>query len=45
MRDLLSGLLALLIAFGGGYWYGKSVEKDAQQAEVFDAASLSRLVK
>ena len=34
MRDLLSGLLALLIAFGGGYWYGKSVEKDAQQAEV-----------
>jgi hypothetical protein len=34
MRDLLSGLIALLIAFGGGYWYGKSVEKDAQQAEV-----------
>ena len=34
MRNLLSGLLALLIAFGGGYWYGKSVEKDAQQAEV-----------
>jgi hypothetical protein len=34
MRNLLSGLLALLIAFGGGYWYGKNVEKDAQQAEV-----------
>ena len=34
MRNLLSGLLALLIAFGGGYWYGKSVEKDAQQVEV-----------
>ena len=34
MRNLLSGLLALLIAFGGGYFYGKSVEKDAQQAEV-----------
>jgi hypothetical protein len=34
MKGLLSGLLALLIAFGGGYWYGKSVEKDAQQAEV-----------
>jgi hypothetical protein len=34
MRNLLSGLIALLIAFGGGYWYGKSVEKDAQQAEV-----------
>lgn len=34
MRDLLSGLLALLIAFGGGYWYGKHVEAKAQQAEV-----------
>ena len=34
MKGLLSGLIALLIAFGGGYWYGKSVEKDAQQAEV-----------
>ena len=34
MRNLLSGLLALLIAFGGGYWYGKNVEKEAQQAEV-----------
>jgi hypothetical protein len=34
MRNLLSGLLALLIAFGGGYWYGSSEEKKAQQAEV-----------
>jgi hypothetical protein len=34
MKDLLSGLLALLIAFGGGYWYGKHVEAKAQQAEV-----------
>lgn len=34
MKDLLSGLLALLIAFGGGYWYGKHVEAKAQQAEI-----------
>ena len=34
MKDLLSGLIALLIAFGGGYWYGKHVEAKAQQAEV-----------
>jgi hypothetical protein len=34
MKGLLSGLIALLLTFGGGYWYGKSVEKDAQQAEV-----------
>jgi len=34
MRNLLSGLIALLLTFGGGYFYGKSVEKDAQQAEV-----------
>ena len=34
MKDLLSGLLALLIAFGGGYWYGKHVEAKAQQVEV-----------
>jgi len=34
MKDLLSGLIALLIAFGGGYWYGKRVEVKAQQAEV-----------
>jgi hypothetical protein len=34
MRNLLSGLLALLLAFGIGYWYGGSAEKEAQQAEV-----------
>ena len=34
MKDLLSGLLALVLAFGGGYWYGKHVEAKAQQAEV-----------
>lgn len=34
MKDLLSGLIALLLAFGGGYWYGKHVEAKAQQAEV-----------
>jgi len=34
MRDLLSGLIALLLAFGGGYWYGGSQEKKAQQVEV-----------
>jgi hypothetical protein len=34
MRDLLSGLFALMLVFGGGYWYGGHVEKEAQQAEV-----------
>ena len=34
IRDLLSGLLALTLCFGGGYWYGGSEEKKAQQAEV-----------
>lgn len=34
MRNLLSGLLALLLAFGGGYFYGKHVEREVQQAEV-----------
>jgi len=34
MRDLLTGLIALLLAFGGGYWYGGSEEKKAQQVEV-----------
>ena len=34
MKDLLSGLIALLLVFGGGYWYGKHVEQKAQQAEV-----------
>ena len=34
MKGLLSGLIALLIAFGGGHWYGKHVEVKAQQAEI-----------
>jgi hypothetical protein len=34
MRDLLSGVIVLLLTFGGGYWYGGHVEKEAQQAEV-----------
>jgi len=34
MKGLLSGLIALLVAFGGGYWYGKHVEIKAQQTEV-----------
>ena len=34
MRNLLSGLVALLIAFGGGYFYGKHVEAEAQQVEI-----------
>ena len=34
MKGLLSGLIALALTFGGGYWYGGSEEKKAQQAEV-----------
>jgi hypothetical protein len=34
MKGLLSGLIALLLTFGGGYFYGKHVEKEVQQAEV-----------
>jgi len=34
MKGLLSGLIALLLTCGGGYWYGGHVEKKAQQAEV-----------
>ena len=34
MKGLLSGLVALLIAFGGGYYYGKHVEAKGQQEEV-----------
>ena len=34
MKGLLSGLIALLLTFGGGYFYGKYVEKEIQQAEV-----------
>ena len=34
MRNLLSGLLALLLAYGIGYWYGGHVEAEAQALEV-----------
>jgi hypothetical protein len=34
MRNLLSGLVALLLVFGGGYWYGKEAEYNRQQAEI-----------
>ena len=34
MKGLLSGLIALLLTFGGGYFYGKYVEREVQQAEV-----------
>jgi hypothetical protein len=34
MKDLLSGLIALLLVFGGGYWYGGYKEKKAQQVEI-----------
>ena len=34
MKGLLSGLIALLLTFGGGYFYGKHVERKIQQAEV-----------
>ena len=34
MKDLLSGLIALALVFGGGYWTGKHYEAKAQQAEV-----------
>jgi hypothetical protein len=34
MKGLLSGLITLLLTFGGGYFYGKHVEAEAQQAEV-----------
>jgi hypothetical protein len=34
MKGLLSGLIALLLTFGGGYFYGKHVEREVQQAEV-----------
>jgi prophage endopeptidase len=34
MRNLLSGLITLLLVFGGGYFYGQHVEAEAQQAEV-----------
>ena len=34
MKGLLSGLIALLLTFGGGVWYGKRSEAKAQQEEV-----------
>ena len=34
MKGLLSGLIALLLTFGGGYFYGKHVEKKVQQAAI-----------
>ena len=34
MKNVLSGLLALLLAYGIGYWYGGRVEAKAQQVEV-----------
>ena len=34
MKGLLSGLIALLLAFGGGYFYGKHIEAEAQQVEI-----------
>ena len=34
MKGLLSGLIALLLTFGGGYFYGKYVEREVLQAEV-----------
>ena len=34
MRDLLSGVFALMLVFGGGYWTGTHYEAKAQQAEV-----------
>jgi len=34
MRDLLYGVFALLLTFGGGYWTGQHYEAEAQQAEV-----------
>jgi len=42
MKGLLSGLVALLIAFGGGYYYGKHVEAKAQQEEVDRLNTVSR---
>jgi len=34
MKDLLGGLLVLVLMFGGGYCTGKHYEQEAQQAEV-----------
>ncbi|CAB5212575.1 hypothetical protein UFOVP188_31 [uncultured Caudovirales phage] len=42
MKGLLSGLIALLLTFGGGYWYGKHVEAKAQQVEVDRLNTIAR---
>ena len=34
MKDILGGLLMLMLVFGGGYCTGKHYEQEAQQAEV-----------
>lgn len=34
MKDILGGLLILVLVFGGGYCTGKHYEQEAQQAEV-----------
>jgi uncharacterized iron-regulated membrane protein len=34
MKDLLYGVFALLLTFGGGYWTGQHYEAKAQQEEV-----------
>lgn len=34
MKDILGGLLMLVLVFGGGYCTGKHYEQEAQQAEV-----------
>jgi hypothetical protein len=34
MKDILGGLLVLVLVFGGGYCTGKHYEQEAQQAEV-----------
>lgn len=34
VRPMMRSLLALLLTFGGGYWYGGYVEAEAQQVEV-----------
>jgi len=42
MKGLLSGLIALLLTFGGGVWYGKRSEAKAQQEEVDRLNTIAR---
>lgn len=44
IRDLVAGIIVLALVFGGGYWYGKHVESEAQALEVerLNAESLKR---